>query len=52
MSDPSVEMVTIKKTEYDSLMADREWLQCLESAGVDNWGGIEYAYELQEGAED
>jgi hypothetical protein len=22
------------------------WLQCLEDAGVDNWGGIDYAYKL------
>lgn len=24
------------------------WLDCLESAGVDNWSGYEYAQELME----
>lgn len=23
-----------------------DWLACLEAAGVDNWQGIDYAYEL------
>lgn len=22
------------------------WLECLEDAGVDNWGGMEFAQEL------
>lgn len=43
-----VEMITIPKKEYDSLVEDSDWLSCLESAGVDNWGGIDYAYELKE----
>jgi DNA polymerase III subunit epsilon len=25
---------------------DLAWLSCLESAGVDNWSGIDYAYDL------
>lgn len=25
---------------------DLEWLRCLESAGVDNWDGVDYAYEM------
>ena len=38
--------VTIPQSEYDSLLEDRKWLQCLESAGVDNWSGYEYAKDL------
>lgn len=25
---------------------DLRWLVCLESAGVDNWSGIDFAHEL------
>lgn len=39
--------ITITKKEYESLLEDREWLQCLENAGVDNWEGYSYARELQ-----
>ena len=35
-----------------SLEDDRIWLGCLESAGVDNWGGFEYAQELYAGDAD
>lgn len=28
------------------------WLQCLESAGVDNWSGCDYAADLMRDAED
>jgi hypothetical protein len=38
--------VTISKTEYESLLEDSKWLQCLEGAGVDNWSGYDYAREL------
>ena len=41
------ETVTISKKEYESLKEDARWLQCLENAGVDNWQGIDYAYELK-----
>jgi hypothetical protein len=40
------ETVTISKKEYDSLLEDRKWLQALESAGVNNWEGYDYAREL------
>ena len=37
------ETITITKKEYEELL-DSEWmLNCLESAGVDNWNGYEYA---------
>ena len=32
-----MEMFTITKKEYDSLVEDSRWLTCIESAGVDNW---------------
>ena len=41
-----METVTISKTEYESLVEDRNWLYALENAGVDNWNGIDYAREL------
>ncbi len=46
------ESVTISKREYDRLVKDSEWLALLEAAGVDNWQGIDYAYELKQKAEE
>jgi hypothetical protein len=49
------EMITITKREYDELIKRDAWLYYLESAGVDNWEGISYAYELRredKGSED
>ena len=40
------ETVTITKEEYESLLQDRKWLQALESAGVDNWEGYDFAREI------
>lgn len=42
-----ITMVTITKAEYDRLIKVDEWMDYLESAGVDNWQGISYAYELK-----
>lgn len=39
----------------ESLISDADsihWLECLESAGVDNWGGYYEAQKLYEGEED
>jgi len=36
----------ISKTEYGRLLERDEWLSCLESAGVDNWDGYDYAKEF------
>ena len=41
-----VETVTISKKEYEALIKQVNWLSCLENAGVDNWDGIDYAYEI------
>ncbi len=38
--------ITIPQSEYDSLIEDSKWLECLESAGVDNWSGYECAKDL------
>lgn len=40
------ESVVISIQEYESLKHSADWLQCLEDAGVDNWSGIDYAYEM------
>lgn len=42
----SEEMVTITKEEYDSLVSDSEFLDCLRAAGVDNWEGYDTAQEM------
>ncbi|AAQ54964.2 hypothetical protein Bcep22_gp31 [Burkholderia phage Bcep22] len=44
--DETVEMVTITREEYDSLVTRSNWLECLEAAGVDNWEGIDEALRL------
>lgn len=41
------ETVTISKKEYESLKEDALWLRYLKRAGVDNWQGIDYAYDLK-----
>lgn len=40
-------LVTITKKRFDELLKKEEWLSYLEEAGVDNWEGISYAYELK-----
>ena len=40
-----MEEVTITAKEYDSLQRASTFLDCLESAGVDNWDGWDYAME-------
>lgn len=39
-------MVVITQEQYAELLEDRKWLLALESAGVDNWSGYDYAREL------
>jgi hypothetical protein len=41
-----METITIPKEEYDKLVRAARWLQALETAGVDNWGGYEFAQEV------
>lgn len=40
------EMITVPKKKWDELLKRLSWLHALESAGVDNWQGIDYAYEI------
>lgn len=40
------EYVTITQEEYNRLLKDTELLGALQSAGVDNWDGYDYAIEL------
>jgi len=42
------ETITITKAEYDNLKEDRDWLRCLEAAGVDNWEGYDQAIDIRE----
>jgi len=39
------ETVTISRKEYEGLLDDQKWRLAVESAGVDNWSGYEYAME-------
>lgn len=41
-----METVAIPKAEYEKLLEDQFWLECLESAGVDNWEGYDEAIQL------
>jgi hypothetical protein len=40
------ETIEILRAEYDALVEQVEWLDCLNAAGVDNWEGYDYAREL------
>lgn len=31
------DIVTLSKSEYESLLDDANWRRCLENGGVDNW---------------
>ena len=44
--DKKNETVTISKEEYDSLVEDSLFLECLQGAGVDNWEGYDAAIEM------
>ncbi len=38
--------VSLSEHEYADLLDDRKWRLAMESAGVDNWSGYDYAMEL------
>lgn len=42
------ETVTIKKSTYEKLVADSEFLSALHACGVDNWEGYSDAVEINE----
>lgn len=39
--------VVISKDRYRDLLKSEGFLESLESAGVDNWGGFDFAVELE-----
>ena len=41
-------VVTISIDYFDYLERRESWLNCLEQAGVDDWEGIDFAYEIRE----
>ena len=45
------DLVTIPRKRFESLLEDETWRECVEGAGVDNWSGMDLAYELMEAAE-
>lgn len=38
--------VAIPQEEYDKILDRLMWLDALEAAGVDNWGGFDEAREI------
>jgi hypothetical protein len=46
------ETITITRKEYESLKEDAKFLLALQSAGVDNWQGYDYALEILKEMED
>ena len=38
--------ITISKEEYEELLKDSQFLDCLRGAGVDNWDGYDHAMEM------
>jgi hypothetical protein len=40
--------VTIPEKEYNDLIEDQKFLNALRAAGVDNWDGYDYAFEILE----
>ena len=44
--EPTVE---ITKAEYERLLENEDFLECLEACGVDNWPGYADACEMAEG---
>lgn len=46
------ETITIELEHYEYLVDRLNFLNALESAGVDNWSGYGDAYEIYEGEEE
>lgn len=44
--EPEKKMITITQEEYDELIEDSEFLNCLRSCGVDNWDGYSDAHNM------
>jgi hypothetical protein len=48
----SEKTITISQDEYDQLRSDSEFLECLHSAGVDNWDGYDVAQDMMDELEE
>ena len=46
------ELITIPLAHYEGLTEDRDFLECLKAAGVDNWCDYGVAQEMYSGEED
>jgi len=46
------ELITIPLAHYEELTEERDFLECLKCAGVDNWQGYDMAREMFSGEED
>lgn len=42
----------LSSDDFDTLLEQADWLEALESAGVDNWSGYDFAKELLAGEHD
>ena len=46
------ETITISKEEYDQLVKDSDFLNALQSVGVDNWEGYSDAFDFLENSDE
>lgn len=44
-----VNLIEVDKERYEELLEKEMWLEALETAGVDNWDGFDYAQEIYSG---
>jgi hypothetical protein len=38
--------ITLSKDEYERMLSEIDFLECLRACGVDNWNGYDYAVEM------
>lgn len=48
LSDTKHDVITIKRSEYEALLADSRFLHALQACGVDNWNGYAEAHNSLE----
>ena len=49
MDNQTAETICVTKSQYESLLEDSKFLEALRQAGVDNWDGYSYAFEIMDG---
>jgi len=52
LKSKGLETITISKEEYDQLVKDSNFLNALESVGVDNWEGYGEAFSFLENSDE